>query len=55
MGDRAAWSKMAAMCGRSTLLASNADEASSVLYISMVDTNSKAAIGYKPDSLSHQG
>ncbi|KAK0142310.1 hypothetical protein N1851_020003 [Merluccius polli] len=28
MGDRAAWSKMAAMCGRSTPLASNADEAS---------------------------
>ena len=32
MGERAAWGKMAAMCGHSTLLAGNADETSS-LYI----------------------
>src|SRR4029434_2534938 len=32
MGERAAWGKMAAMCGHLTLLAGNADETSS-LYI----------------------
>src|SRR4029434_9035912 len=32
MGERAAWGKMAAMCGRLTPLAGNADETSS-LYI----------------------
>lgn len=35
MGERAACGKMAAMCGHSTPLTSNADEASSVLYVNL--------------------
>src|SRR4029434_1946120 len=41
MGERAAWGKMAAMCGRSTPLAGNADETSS-LYIYLCFKASRA-------------
>ena len=53
MGERADCGKMAAMCGRSTPLAGNADETSSVLYISMLNNPFTAEHCFFPRGVCH--